>query len=86
MQYADLNACNTYRPPMESLRSLDLPTLVLSGRRDQMTGPKAGPALAAQLPNATLVEVEAGHSMMSEAPRATLDALRRFFASPGTRA
>ena len=80
VQYADLNACNTYQPPAEAVRALDVPTLVLSGRRDQKTGPKAGPALAAQIPRATLVEVDAGHSMMTEAPRATLEALRRFLA------
>jgi pimeloyl-ACP methyl ester carboxylesterase len=80
VQYADLTACNTYCPPAEALHALDVPTLVLSGRRDQMTGPKAGPALAAEIPRATLVEVDAGHSMMSEAPRATLEALRRFLA------
>jgi len=78
VQYADLNACNNYRPTSDALRGLDRPTLVLSGRRDQMTGPKAGPTLAAQIPGAKLVEVDAGHSMMSEAPRATLEALRRF--------
>jgi pimeloyl-ACP methyl ester carboxylesterase len=82
VQYADLNACNAYRPAAEALRSLDVPTLVLSGRRDQMTGPRAGPALAAQIRGSTLVEVDAGHSIMNEAPRATLEALRRFFAEP----
>jgi len=82
VQYADLNACNDYRPPSDALRGLDMPTLVLSGRRDQMTGPKAGPALAAQIPGARLVELDAGHSMMVEAPRATLEALRQFLAAP----
>ena len=78
VQYADLNACNRYRPPAHALAALDVPTLILSGRRDQMTGPKAGPALAAQIKGAKLVELDAGHSMMNEAPRSTLEALRRF--------
>ena len=76
--HAALQACNAYRPSMDSVRALRVPTLVLAGMRDQMTQFKAGKALAAEIPGAKFVALDAGHSMMSEAPRATLDALRSF--------
>ena len=78
VQHADLQACNAYRPSPQAVRALGIPTLVLAGKRDQMTAFKAGKALAAEIPGATFVALEAGHSMMSEAPRATLEALRSF--------
>jgi pimeloyl-ACP methyl ester carboxylesterase len=78
VQYADLQACNAYRPPLEAIRALRMPTLVIGGKRDQMTQLKAGRALAAEIPGAQFVALDAGHSMMSEAPRETLDALKRF--------
>ncbi len=76
--HADLQACEAYRAAPEALRALDVPTLVVAGRRDQMTPFKAGQALAAQIPGARFVALDAGHSMMTEAPRATLQALRDF--------
>jgi pimeloyl-ACP methyl ester carboxylesterase len=78
VQHADLNACNTYRPSMEAIRALGVPVLVLAGKRDQMTQMKAGKALADEIPGAAFVPVEVGHSMMNEAPRETLAALRGF--------
>jgi pimeloyl-ACP methyl ester carboxylesterase len=77
---AALEACNAYRPDPEALRALALPTLVVAGKRDQMTPFKAGRALASEIPGARLVALEAGHSMMSEAPRELLGALRDFLA------
>jgi pimeloyl-ACP methyl ester carboxylesterase len=83
VQHADLLACNEYRPSPESLGALDVPTLVLGGRRDQMTGPKAGELVARQIKGAQFMLLDAGHSIMNEAPRATLDALKGFL-GPGT--
>lgn len=82
VQYADLKACNEYRAPPEALGALDVPTLVVAGRNDQMTPPKAGEAVARAIPGARFVTLDAGHSMMNEAPRATLDTLRRFLREP----
>ena len=78
VQFADLQACNAYKPATGAIAALGVPTLVLGGRRDQMTAFKAGQALAAQIPGARFVAIDAGHSMMSEAPRETLGALRDF--------
>src|SRR5260221_346846 len=52
--------------------------LIVAAKRDQMAQFKAGQALAGEIPGAEFVALDAGHSMMSEAPRETLDALRRF--------
>jgi pimeloyl-ACP methyl ester carboxylesterase len=79
--HAGLNACNTYRADAGKIAALEVPTLVVAGKRDQMTPPKAGKALAGSIPGARLVELDAGHSMMSEAPRALLSALRAFLGS-----
>jgi pimeloyl-ACP methyl ester carboxylesterase len=76
--HADLQACHGYAAPPESLAALAMPTLVLGGSRDQMTPWRAGEALAKQVPGARFERIDAGHSMMSEAPAATLAALRRF--------
>lgn len=76
--HADLKACNTYAPSMEAIRAIQVPTLVVAGRRDQMTPLKAGKAIAAQIPGSHFVELDAGHSMMSEAPRPLLSALKTF--------
>jgi pimeloyl-ACP methyl ester carboxylesterase len=53
---------------------------VIAGKRDQMTPWKAGQALAARIPGAALVTLDAGHAMMVEAPRAVLASLRDFLA------
>ena len=50
VQHADLNACNAYRPSMEAIRALDVPTLIVGGKRDQMTPIKAAEALSRDIP------------------------------------
>ena len=75
---ADLRACNSWQPSMDRIRALDVPTLVVVGRRDQMTPAKAGAALAKEIRGAKVVTLDAGHSMMSEAPRELLAALKSF--------
>jgi pimeloyl-ACP methyl ester carboxylesterase len=76
--HAALNACNSYRADPEKLEALSVPTLVVAGKRDQMTQFKAGKALAESIPSARFVALDAGHSMMSEAPQGLLKALREF--------
>ena len=72
--HANLEACNAYRATLEPLA---IPALVVAGKRDQMTPFKAGKAVAEAI-GAKLVALDAGHSMMSEAPRELLLALREF--------
>ncbi|HXN16382.1 MAG TPA: alpha/beta hydrolase [Usitatibacter sp.] len=86
VQYADLLACHTYAPTSAALQALRVPALVVAGRRDQMTPLKSGQALAAQIPGAQLVLLDAGHSMMNETPHTTLAALRAFLGADLARA
>lgn len=76
--HADLAACHGWRPAMEAIAALDLPTLVALGRRDQMTPLKAGLAVARAIPGARVATLDAGHGMMSEAPRELLREMKAF--------
>lgn len=69
VQHADLAACHAYAPAIEAIRALRVPTLVVAGRRDQMTPMKAGQALAAEIPGAKLAILESGHALTLESPR-----------------
>ena len=77
--YNDLKACNDYA----FSGTVKCPTLFILGKRDVMTPPKAAMRLAEAIPHSTTVIINfSGHSLMAEAPDATLDALIEFF-SPG---
>jgi pimeloyl-ACP methyl ester carboxylesterase len=78
------SACNDYSKAFESMAQWNIAgaaTLFVVGKHDQMTPPKAAQALISAAPQGTLVTVEAGHSVMTEAPDATLFALRDFLRS-----
>ncbi len=81
VQHAGLAACHAYAPDPARIESLGLPATVIAGRHDQMTPPRAGEALARRIPKARFVLVDAGHSMLSEAPREVLAAMRAAFAA-----
>lgn len=73
--YSDLKACNDF----SFAGGVTCPALFILGRRDVMTPPRAGAALAEKIPGAKTVLVPgSGHSLMAEAPDATLDALIDF--------
>ena len=77
--YNDLKACHEYAGGEAAVAKLRCPVLFVLGRRDQMTPAKAGTAFAKTVPGARVVVLEAsGHSLMTEAPDATLDALIDF--------
>ncbi len=82
--YTDLKACKDYATGLESAAKVACPALVVIGGRDMMTPPKAVAPLLKALSSgpggAASVSIQpAGHSMMAEAPDATLDALIEFF-------
>jgi pimeloyl-ACP methyl ester carboxylesterase len=79
--YNDLKACDGYASDFAGVKC---PVLLLLGKRDVMTPPRAA-ALLQKLPAAQTVLVElSGHSLMAEAPDATLDALVAFFSETRT--
>jgi pimeloyl-ACP methyl ester carboxylesterase len=78
--YNDLNACNEYAGGEAAAAKVKCPALFILGPRDQMTPTKAGLAFAKLVPGAQVVQLApSGHSLMAEAPDATLDALIAFF-------
>lgn len=77
--HADLVACNSYAAGLAAAEKVRCPALLIIGERDQMTLPKNARALAAALPDKRVVTMpDCGHSLMTEAPDAVLDALREF--------
>ena len=78
--YNDLRACKDYAAGLQSASKVSCPAMVICGGRDMMTPPKAAAALIGALPGAATVSIRpSGHSLMAEAPDATLDALAGFF-------
>jgi pimeloyl-ACP methyl ester carboxylesterase len=86
--YTDFSACNAYADGLERAAAVRCPVLVLSGRRDVMTPPKAASALVKTMSQAGVavetLTLDAGHALMSEQPDATLDALFDFAIKPAT--
>jgi pimeloyl-ACP methyl ester carboxylesterase len=81
VQYADLRACHDYAGGAAAAAQARCPVLFVLGRRDQMTPAKAGLAFAQSMPEAKVVQLEtSGHSLMTEAPDALLEALVAFLA------
>src|SRR4051812_15948522 len=71
----DLKACNDF----ELSGNVQCPALLILGKRDVMTPPKAAASLSEKLKAKTTIVEFSGHSLMAEAPDATLDALVGFF-------
>lgn len=80
--FTDFSACNAYANGEQAAASLaahGCAALFLLGLKDVMTPAKAAATLAAQLPQAQVVKVEAcGHALMAEQPDQVLDSLFRF--------
>jgi pimeloyl-ACP methyl ester carboxylesterase len=75
--YNDLKACNDY---VSDFAGVMCPVLLVLGRCDIMTPPRNAKALQEKLPGSQTVILEpSGHTLMAEAPDATLDALVQFF-------
>jgi pimeloyl-ACP methyl ester carboxylesterase len=81
--HADLVACNSYAEGLTAAAKVRCPALLIIGERDQMTLPKNARSLAAALADRQVITIpDCGHSLMTEAPDAVLDALRVFLPSP----
>ena len=74
----DLKACNDY----VFAGTVTCPALFVLGRHDVMTPPRNIKVLQEKIPQSKSVVIDrSGHSLMAEAPDATLDALVEFFSS-----
>ena len=77
--YNDLKAVNDYDKGEESAAKVKCPALMVLGRRDVMTPPKAAQSLQDRIPGCKVVTVgTSGHTLTAEAPDAVLDALIAF--------
>jgi len=76
--YTGFKACDDYRMGEAAMAQVQCPTLFILGRQDQMTPAKSAQSLTAKATQAKLVLLEAGHSLMTEAPDGVLFALRDF--------
>jgi len=78
--HTDLSACNAYAGGMDAAAKVKCPALFILGARDMMTPPRAAQDLSKAIAGSKTVTIApSGHSLMSEAPDATLDALIEFF-------
>ena len=76
--HTGFNACNNYANGEAAIEAVRCPVLFLLGEADQMTPVAIARQLAGRARDAKVVTVEAGHSLMSEAPDAVLFALADF--------
>jgi pimeloyl-ACP methyl ester carboxylesterase len=74
--HTDFAACNSYSVNDAALSHVQCPVHFVLGQADQMTPPRAAHTLACAL-KAQVHTVNAGHTLMGEAPDAVLQALRR---------
>ena len=74
--HTDLLACNAYAGGMEAAAKVKCPVQFILGARDMMTPPRGAEELVRKIEKSNITRVAiSGHSLMAEAPDATLDAL-----------
>lgn len=73
-------ACDGYQGGDAAMARVACPVLFVLGRQDQMTPPKAAQSLQKAAKNGQTVLLNAGHSLMTEAPDGVLFALTDFLA------
>ena len=76
--FTGFKACDSYANGDAAMAKVQCPTLFVLGTADQMTPPKAAQSLVAQARHAQVVQLPAGHSLMTEAPDGVLQALKDF--------
>jgi pimeloyl-ACP methyl ester carboxylesterase len=82
VMHVDFRACNAYGNGLAAAEKAACPALLLLGRRDVMTPPRATRELVKALKQPQVVEIAgSGHALMAEKPDEVLDALRAFLPS-----
>ena len=76
--YTGFKACDSYANGEVAMEKVQCPTLFVLGSADQMTPPKAAQSLVTKARQAQVVQLPAGHSLMTEAPDGVLQALKDF--------
>jgi pimeloyl-ACP methyl ester carboxylesterase len=76
--YTDFSACNAYANGEAAAASVRCPALFIFGSKDMMTPPRSTKVLTGTIAHGKVVQVDAGHSLMSEQPDAVLAALDAF--------
>jgi pimeloyl-ACP methyl ester carboxylesterase len=77
--YRDLLACRDYGDGLNAAAGVRCPAMVILGQRDVMAPPANAKLLVEALADKRVITLPGcGHSLMAEAPRSVLDALREF--------
>jgi pimeloyl-ACP methyl ester carboxylesterase len=76
--YTDFTACNGYANGEVAARALGCPALFIFGSKDMMTPARSTKLLTSSISHGRVVQLDAGHSLMTEDPGAVLDALFAF--------
>ncbi len=76
--FTGFKACDSYANGETAMAQVQCPTLFVLGSADQMTPPKAAQSLVSKAQNAKVVQLPAGHSLMTEDPDGVLQALKDF--------
>jgi len=71
-------ACDDYRDGEARMEQVECPTLFVLGKQDQMTPPKAAQSIISKARHGRVVTLDAGHSLMTEAPDGVLFAIGHF--------
>jgi pimeloyl-ACP methyl ester carboxylesterase len=79
VMHADFAACNSYANGAAAATQVGCPVLLVLGKRDVMTPPRATKELVNALQDKRVVEIAgSGHALMAEKPDELLDALAAF--------
>lgn len=79
VMHVDFKACNDYANGVAAAGKVAAPAMLIVGKRDVMTPPRAAKEIAAALVDKRIVEIAGtGHALMAEKPDEVLDALREF--------
>ena len=79
VMHVDFAACNSYANGAAAAAQVTCPVLLVLGKRDIMTPPRATRELTAALKDKRVVEIAgSGHALMAEKPDELLDALAAF--------
>lgn len=79
VMHLDFAACNTYANGAQAAAKVACPALLVVGKRDIMTPPRATKELTTALKDKRVVEIAGtGHALMAEKPDEVLDALVGF--------